>query len=49
MLWPFVPNDLSQVTHLDLLSANRASVKVIILVGMVIVVRLAGNWRTKGG
>ena len=43
MLWALMPDDLPQVAHVDLLSANRAGVEIIHLVGGLASVQLAGD------
>lgn len=46
---PFVPNDLAQVAHVDLLTANRAGIEIVVLVGWLAPVQLAGDWWSKVG
>ncbi|WP_348628799.1 hypothetical protein [Mesorhizobium sp. M7A.F.Ca.CA.001.16.1.1] len=50
MLWLLVPNHLPQVAHVDLLSARRAGIEVVVLIGWFAAVLLAGNgWSTSDG
>ncbi|WP_348630379.1 hypothetical protein [Mesorhizobium sp. M7A.F.Ca.US.006.04.2.1] len=50
MLWLLVPNHLPQVAHVDLLTANRAGIEIVVLVGWLAAVLLAGNgWSKSDG
>lgn len=49
MLWLLVPNHLPQVAHVDLLSTRRAGIEVVVLIGWLAAVLLAGNgWSNVG-
>ncbi|WP_197031613.1 hypothetical protein ACSGFO_02565 [Mesorhizobium sp. WSM4083] len=49
MLWLLVPNHLPQVAHVDMLSTRRAGIEVVVLIGWLAAVLLAGNWWTEVG
>ena len=49
VLRPFVPNDLSQIAHVDHLAADWTLIEIVLFVGMVAPVTLTRNRRSKVG
>ena len=49
VLRPFVPNDLSQIAHVDHLAADWTLIEIVLFVGTVAPVTLTRNRRSKVG